>query len=924
MRANLFRLSLLLFLSCCTWSSLWATHNRAGEITVEQIGDCNDLTIRATITTYTQESSINADRDSLTLCWGDGTCEVVQRSNGLNNTGQSLGNDIKKNIYVSTHSYPGRGTYKISMTDPNRNAGIINVNFPNSETVEFHLETVYTFLNPQFQGCNSTPTLLQPPIDIGCVGQPFIHNPNAFDPDGDSLSYHFITPLRGVNTPVERYRFPNTIGNGPNQALVIDEVTGDIRWENPQEPGEYNLAMIIVEHRNGIPIDTMIRDMQITVEDCDNLPPEIELPFEEICVIAGELIDFEAIATPPASEPDQLVELTARGGPFAVEISPAEFIVPDGFNPQPVTGRFRWQTRCEHISDQFYSVVFRAVDNFLGDTTGLATLRTIRIKVVGPPPEDVQAEAGSGEVTVTWESPYSCEITEDDSFQGFSIWRRESSNQFPIDTCTPGLEGKGYTRLAFNLNELNADDRYTYLDRSVERGRTYCYRILGEFAQISPNGNYLYNRVQSLPSNEICVQLSRDVPLLTNVSVNETDENNGAIEVRWSKPKAEDLDTLMNPGPYRYRLLRGSGLNATDLQPIAGADFSVNSFAAANDTFFVDQGLNTVARGYTYQVEFYVNNESEPLGSTRLGTSIFLTAAPTDEQVDLSWEETVPWDNLQYVVYELDEGMNEFVVLDTVIESTFMHQNLENGVEYCYLIESIGSYGVNDIVNPIVNFSQEVCTIPIDNIAPCEPELTVSNICDDAEDFTPEEEFENTLNWSDPREICPELSEDLAGYNIYYAPSDSTEFSLLERIDSPDLLTYIDQPDLGIAGCYVVTAFDSTGNESVFSNVICVDNCPSYELPNAFTPNGDGQNELFIPYPFRFIAEVEFQVFNRWGALVFETSDPNLNWDGRDNNGNQLAEGVYFYACRVFERRVDGVMQNPEILKGYIELIRGQ
>ena len=43
---------------------------------------------------------------------------------------------------------------------------------------------------------------------------------------------------------------------------------------------------------------------------------------------------------------------------------------------------------------------------------------------------------------------------------------------------------KGYTRLAFNLNELNADNRYTYLDRSVERGRTYCYRILGEFGRL--------------------------------------------------------------------------------------------------------------------------------------------------------------------------------------------------------------------------------------------------------------------------------------------------------------------------------------------------------------------------------------------------------------------------------------------------------
>ncbi|MBT8218631.1 MAG: hypothetical protein KJP00_02320, partial [Bacteroidia bacterium] len=58
---------------------LSATHNRAGEITYVQIGP---LTIRATITTYTKASSIQADQDSLELCWGDGTCQQVLRTNG--------------------------------------------------------------------------------------------------------------------------------------------------------------------------------------------------------------------------------------------------------------------------------------------------------------------------------------------------------------------------------------------------------------------------------------------------------------------------------------------------------------------------------------------------------------------------------------------------------------------------------------------------------------------------------------------------------------------------------------------------------------------------------------------------------------------------------------------------------------------------
>jgi gliding motility-associated-like protein len=131
-------------------------------------------------------------------------------------------------------------------------------------------------------------------------------------------------------------------------------------------------------------------------------------------------------------------------------------------------------------------------------------------------------------------------------------------------------------------------------------------------------------------------------------------------------------------------------------------------------------------------------------------------------------------------------------------------------------------------------------------------------------------------------------------------------------------------PPEGIAGCYAVTAFDENNNESDFSNIICVDNCPFYELPNAFTPNGDSQNDLYVPFDYCFIDRVEFEVFNRWGQLVFTTQDPDLNWDGTNQRGEELSDGTYFYRCRVFESRVDGVRPAVDLLSGYIELLRGR
>ena len=201
--------------------------------------------------------------------------------------------------------------------------------------------------------------------------------------------------------------------------------------------------------------------------------------------------------------------------------------------------------------------------------------------------------------------------------------------------------------------------------------------------------------------------------------------------------------------------------------------------------------------------------------------------------------------------------------------------------------------------------------------------MEVSNICDDASVDLSAEDFINSLLWTNPNEECEE-TDDVAGYNIYYTETDGGEFRLIETITDAGEITYEHQPDFGVAGCYFVTAIDSTGNESASSNIVCLDNCPLYELPNVFTPNGDGANELFIPLRHRFIDHIEISVFNRWGQLVFETEDLNINWNGTNLNGEDLAEATYFYKCIVFEQRVTGVVASDEVLSGFIEIVRGR
>jgi gliding motility-associated-like protein len=74
-----------------------------------------------------------------------------------------------------------------------------------------------------------------------------------------------------------------------------------------------------------------------------------------------------------------------------------------------------------------------------------------------------------------------------------------------------------------------------------------------------------------------------------------------------------------------------------------------------------------------------------------------------------------------------------------------------------------------------------------------------------------------------------------------------------------------------------------------------LDDDPPLFIPNSFTPNGDGLNEVFNPVGNNDnIIEFYFAVYNRWGELIFETRDRNKGWDGTMNN-QSVQMGVYVY-----------------------------
>jgi gliding motility-associated-like protein len=99
--------------------------------------------------------------------------------------------------------------------------------------------------------------------------------------------------------------------------------------------------------------------------------------------------------------------------------------------------------------------------------------------------------------------------------------------------------------------------------------------------------------------------------------------------------------------------------------------------------------------------------------------------------------------------------------------------------------------------------------------------------------------------------------------------------------------------------CYQLAYRDECGNESILGEESCVllPKQARIYFPTAFTPNGDGLNDIFV-YKASLLAEVSFQIYNRWGEVVFSTEEIGTGWDG-NYLGQAAPEGTYLFKLEV-------------------------
>lgn len=121
-------------------------------------------------------------------------------------------------------------------------------------------------------------------------------------------------------------------------------------------------------------------------------------------------------------------------------------------------------------------------------------------------------------------------------------------------------------------------------------------------------------------------------------------------------------------------------------------------------------------------------------------------------------------------------------------------------------------------------------------------------------------------------------------------------------------------------GNYNITASDSLGCTKDFSVHVDFKDCIGCKIfiPSAFTPNGDGLNEVLKGYSNCPIENYQLQIFNRWGQKLFETNDLSKGWDGTFN-GKKEPVGISIYLLQFKNSHND---KNYKTAKGTVAIIR--
>lgn len=251
---------------------------------------------------------------------------------------------------------------------------------------------------------NSAPTFTNIPVAFFCVGQTFHYNHGAYDVDGDSLVYSFVTPRSAANTYVTfkpGYSASSPLTSSP--AITLDN-SGDIAI-TPTALEVGVMTILVKEYRNGVLIGSVLRDMEVYTQACSNVLPTASgvngTTNYDIIACPGKPLSFNI--TTGDGNTNQNVTMTC--------ISPIPGSAFTSTTGQHPVGTFTWTPSMAQARSQPYSFIITVQDDNCPYTGFQTYSYTIRVPPLAATLLTVNATCavpgnGSASLNITGSSPY--------------------------------------------------------------------------------------------------------------------------------------------------------------------------------------------------------------------------------------------------------------------------------------------------------------------------------------------------------------------------------------------------------------------------------------------------------------------------------------------------------------------------------------
>tara|TARA_R110002049_G_scaffold218363_3_gene389850 strand:- start:1220 stop:3898 length:2679 start_codon:yes stop_codon:yes gene_type:complete len=739
---------------------------------------------------------------------------------------------------------------------------------------------ITTSIPPSNIACNSSPVITDfPPVGI-CANRVFSFDHSAVDPDGDSLSYAFCDPFQGAsNTNPGAIALPppySTVNYNPgfsganpfpaNPALSIDPVTGIITG-TPTQVGNYVVGVCVTEYRNGLPISTVKRDFTINTASCD--PLIVSAAQDQTSSCDGLTVNFNNLSSG--------------------------------------TNRFFWDFGVSGVLDDTSRI---ASPTFTYPDTGVYNITLI----AGPggPCDDTSIVTFNvfGELNADFTIPsFQCldtnslDVQVSGTFEPFATFNWD----FGMDASIRNSSNQSVNNITF----LNSGTYPILL--TVRQGQ--CTDSIIKNLEIG--GNPIADFDYAITDNCVPVEVQ-----FTDSSF--TDAN--SIGYFWDFGDGTS-STLRNPS----KTYTQTGSFLVSLRVDQKDRCIDTSFIVANDSIVVSQKADALF--ITGDPQCFNNNEFNFVATGNFSSSIGFdwqfgnnaTITQSTNQSEIVSFDTTGIFPIQLIVNQngCRDTLMEFaeVYANPTIDFTFSDDSIcfPDAVQFTDLSTSVsplsylwffGNGDSSSVQNPIVNYNNTGLYNVFLQIRTDEKCIdTLFKTVDSAIQVFPSPSSgfyfsDSTASIKTPFITFTDTSSSWTSRNLFLGDGGS----------STDSLVYYTYRDVGFFDVMQIVENEFFCSDTTIKTIEITD-VFEFIMPNVFTPNGDGINDLLRPTACG-VTNYKITILDRWGNQKFISENLALGWDGRVD-GYKSDTGTYFYVAEVTD--FNGKLY---IFKGTITLLR--